>query len=83
MTLTLPDGAIKCVLTETFTGTTVPKSLLQDNSPKLNSWGMIVVGTGTLIYEHLEQPEQVDDLESASDSVWCAIYASTCLWAVG
>ena len=64
MTLTLPDGAVKYAQTKTFTETTVPKSLLRDHSTKPNSWGLIVVETGTLIYTRIEQPEQVVEVGS-------------------
>lgn len=50
MTLTLPVGATKYAQTKDFNETTIPKPLLSDHSTKPNSWGLIVIEAGNLIY---------------------------------
>ncbi len=59
MTLALPDGAIKYAQTKTFDATSIPKPLLRDHSTKPNSWGLIVIEEGQLIYTRTGQDPQV------------------------
>lgn len=67
MTLTLPVGALKYAQTKPFTETTIPKPLLSDHSTKPNSWGLIVIEAGKLIYTRINQPPQ--ELTAATPGV--------------
>lgn len=55
MTLSLPQGVIKYAQTKTFDETTIPRPLLSNHSTKPNSWGLIVIEYGTLIYTRIDQ----------------------------
>jgi tellurite resistance-related uncharacterized protein len=58
MTLSLPEGAIKYSQTKTYNETTIPKPLLSNHSTKPNSWGLIVIEAGKLIYTRIDKPPQ-------------------------
>jgi tellurite resistance-related uncharacterized protein len=58
MTLSLPADAEKYAQTKVFSANTIPKPLLQDHSTKPSSWGLIVVGSGSLIYTRINQDPQ-------------------------
>ena len=58
MTLKLPSGAVQYAQTKSFTEATIPKPLLCNHSTKPNSWGLIVLEAGKLLYTRDGQSPQ-------------------------
>lgn len=59
MTLPLPQGARKYSQTKTFAETTIPQPLLSNHCTKPNSWGLIVIESGQLIYTRIDRQPQL------------------------
>ncbi|WP_299701231.1 DUF1971 domain-containing protein [uncultured Tateyamaria sp.] len=59
MTVSLPHDAIKYAQTKTFDETTIPQPLLSNHSTKPNSWGLIVIESGQLLYTRIDREPQL------------------------
>ncbi|WP_299554706.1 DUF1971 domain-containing protein [uncultured Tateyamaria sp.] len=64
MTPSLPRGAKKYSQTKTFDETTIPQPLLSNHSTKPNSWGLIVIKNGQLIYTRINQEARILNSET-------------------